>query len=189
MGVLLLCEKIKKFLAVRQVWAWWPIASVVLTVHFPIKWLGIGGEPGPPNHGMGLSCLFKPRFLSLTLRHRNAVTWTCDQHAWFSFIHIHIDFTLTFCNKNFWSLESAFLLFELWCFFSGPWPLVWDSWPPLSFAILEQPPPPDHLENHLIWADSIRVIPLACCRMSLELLSGPCKFPNTLVTLSLQLWN
>jgi hypothetical protein len=37
--------------------------------------------------------------------HRNAVTWTCDQHAWFSFIHIHIDFTLTFCNYKLWSLE------------------------------------------------------------------------------------
>jgi hypothetical protein len=64
-----------------------------------------------------------------------------------------------------------------------PWPLVWDSWPPLSFALPDQPPPPDHLENHLIWVDSIKVISLACCRMSLECLVG------TLMTLSLQLWN
>jgi hypothetical protein len=31
------------------------------------------------------------------------------------------------------------------------------------------------------------VIPLGCCRMSLERLVGTCKFPTTLVTLSLQL--
>ncbi len=70
-----------------------------------------------------------------------------------------------------------------------PWLLVWDSWPPLSFALPDQPPPPDHLENHLICADSIQVIPLAWCRMSLELLVGTRKFLTTLLTLSLQLWN
>jgi hypothetical protein len=69
----------------------------------------------------------------------------------------------------------------------GPW--FWDSWPPLSFALLDQPPPPDHLENHLTWVDSIKVIPLACWRMSLEHLVGTCEFLATLVTLSLQLWN
>jgi hypothetical protein len=58
-----------------------------------------------PPHSVGMSRLFKTRFLGLTLRHRNAVTWTCDQHARFSFIYIYIDFTLTFCNYIFWSLE------------------------------------------------------------------------------------
>jgi hypothetical protein len=48
---------------------------------------------------MGLSHLFKTRFLSLTLGLRNAVTWTCDQHAWFSFIYIHINITPPFCNN------------------------------------------------------------------------------------------
>jgi hypothetical protein len=43
--------------------------------------------------------------------------------------------------------------------------------------------------EHLIWVDSIPVIPLAWCRMSLERLLGPRKFPTTLVTLSLQLWS
>ncbi len=66
-----------------------------------------------------------------------------------------------------------------------PWPLVWDSWPPLSFALPDQPPPPDHRENHLIWVDLIPVIPLAWSRMSLECLVGSCKFPTTLMTLSL----
>jgi hypothetical protein len=33
---------------------------------------------------------------------------------------------------------------------TAPWPLVLDSWSSLSFALLDQPPPPDHLENHLI---------------------------------------
>ncbi len=33
----------------------------------------------------------------------------------------------------------------------------------LSFALPDQPPLPYHLENHLIWVDSIKVIPLACC--------------------------
>ncbi len=70
-----------------------------------------------------------------------------------------------------------------------PWPLVWDSWPPLSFALPDQPPPPDHRENHLIWVDSILVIPLAWNRMSLELPAGTRKFPTTLVTLWLQLWS
>jgi hypothetical protein len=37
-------------------------------------------------------------------------------------------------------------------------------------TLLDLPPPPDHLENHLMWVDTIKVIPLACCRMSFELL-------------------
>jgi hypothetical protein len=76
-----------------------------------------------------------------------------------------------------------------------PWPLTpcWlprplthlsgshDSPVPLSFetlglrwasALPDQPPPPDHLKNHLIWVDSIKVIPLACCRISFERLVG-----------------
>ncbi len=56
-----------------------------------------------------------------------------------------------------------------------PWPLVWDSWPPLSFALSNQPSLPDHLENNLIWVDSTKVIPLASCRMSLERLIGTCE--------------
>ncbi len=67
-----------------------------------------------------------------------------------------------------------------------PWPLVCDSWPPLSYALPDQPPPPDHRENHLIWVDSIPVIPLACSRMSLECSVGTRKFPTILMTLSLQ---
>jgi hypothetical protein len=74
--------------------------------------------------------------------------------------------------------------------------LTWEAagqslgpWPPLSFALPDQPPPPDHLKNQLIWVDSIKVIPLACCRMSLERLVETRKFPTTLVTLSFQLWN
>jgi hypothetical protein len=67
-----------------------------------------------------------------------------------------------------------------------PWPFVWDYWHLLSFTLPDQPPPPDRLETHLIWVDSIKVIPLACCRMSLECLVGTRKFPTTLVTLSLQ---
>ncbi len=66
------------------------------------------------------------------------------------------------------------------------WPLVWDSWPPLSYAQPNQPPPPDHCENHLIWVDSIPVIPLAWSRMSLECPVGTRKFPTTLVIPSLQ---
>ncbi len=70
-----------------------------------------------------------------------------------------------------------------------PWPLVWDSWPPLSFALLDQPPLPDHLENDLIWVDSIKMITFACCMMFLERLVETRKIPTTLMTLSLQLWN
>jgi hypothetical protein len=69
------------------------------------------------------------------------------------------------------------------------WPLVLRL---LAFAELcstGPASPPEHLENHLIWVDSIKVIPLACCRMSLERLVGSRNFPTTLVTLSLQLWN
>ncbi len=39
---------IKKFLAVRTVWALWPFASDVLTVRFPITWIGYVREPSPP---------------------------------------------------------------------------------------------------------------------------------------------
>ncbi len=70
-----------------------------------------------------------------------------------------------------------------------PWPLVWDSWPSLSFALTDQPPPPYHLKNHLIWEDSIQVIPLACCMMYLERLVGTHKFLITLVILSFQVWS
>jgi hypothetical protein len=59
----------------------------------------------PPPSSMGLSRLFKTCFLSLILRYQNAVTWTYDQHAWFSFIYIYTDFILSFCNYNLWSLE------------------------------------------------------------------------------------
>jgi hypothetical protein len=31
-----------------------------------------------------------------------------------------------------------------------PWPLVLRLWPPLSFAVPDQPPLRDHLENNLI---------------------------------------
>jgi hypothetical protein len=71
----------------------------------------------PPPNSVGLSCLFKTCFLSLTLRHRNAVTWTCDQHAWFSLIYIYIDFTLTFCNYNLWSLAEALFFLNHDAFF------------------------------------------------------------------------
>ncbi len=67
-----------------------------------------------------------------------------------------------------------------------PWPLVSDSLPPLSFALPYQPSPPDHFENHLIWLDSIKVIPLAWCRMSLEHLVGAHKIPTTVMILLYQ---
>ncbi len=51
-------------------------------------------------------------------------------------------------------------------------------------ALPDQPPPLDHLKNHLIWVDSIKMIPLACCRMSLEGLLGTLKFPTILLKLS-----
>ncbi len=38
-------------------------------------------------------------------------------------------------------------------------------------------PPPDHLENNLIWVDSTRMIPLSYCRMSYERLLGSHNFP------------
>ncbi len=66
-GVLLSCEKNWKFLAVRRVWAWWLFASVVLTVCFPITELGNVWEPAPPR-STGLSHLFNPHCLGLTLR-------------------------------------------------------------------------------------------------------------------------
>jgi hypothetical protein len=93
-------NKFEKSLAVRRVGALWHFASVKLTVRFPITLLGVGWEPGPPPHSMGLSRLFKTCFLSLSLRHRNAVTWTCDQHTWFSLIYIAIVITPPFCNNT-----------------------------------------------------------------------------------------
>ncbi len=69
---------------------------------------------------------------------------------------------------------------------TAPWPLAWDSWPPLSYALPDQPPPPDHRENHLIWVDSILVIPLAWSRMSLECPVGTRKFLTTLMIPSWQ---
>jgi hypothetical protein len=122
--VLLACENVVKFLAVRQIGAWWPFASVMLIIRFPIMWLAVGWEPrSPPRNIWALGCLFKPAFWGLTLRHRKAVTWTCDQHTWFFFIYIAIITTPSFCN-NTRSLEWAFFLFYPWCFFSGELPIA-----------------------------------------------------------------
>jgi hypothetical protein len=54
-----------------------------------------------------------------------------------------------------------------------PWPSVLRLLAPLSFALPDQPPPPDHLKNHLIWVDSIKLIPLACYRMYLDAYKKP----------------
>jgi hypothetical protein len=48
---------------------------------------------------------------------------TCDQHTWFSFIYIAIVITLPFGNIT-RSLEFAFFLFYLCCFFSGGLPFA-----------------------------------------------------------------
>jgi hypothetical protein len=119
-------------------------------------------------------------------------------------------FFLFFCQA-----KSCFSALPFWVNMSWELPFYLAHWPPsgcldycfnwavvgqsiaLSFetlglhwasALPDQPPLPDHLKNHLIWVVSIKVILLAGCRMSLELLVGTCKFPTTLVTLSLQLW-
>ncbi len=106
-----------KFLAVRRVWAWWPFASVMSTVRFPITWLGNVWEPAP-------------RFLGLALRHLNAVTWTCDWQAWFSAIYTFINInTIPFCNSKFWSLQQASFLFQPWCF------LWWAAFCPSSASV------------------------------------------------------
>jgi hypothetical protein len=60
-------------------------------------------ENQPPTRSTGQSRLFNPRFPGLTLRHRNAVTWTCDWLFWFSFITDLITDLITpditpFCN-------------------------------------------------------------------------------------------
>jgi hypothetical protein len=39
-GILLSSGKLEKCLAVCWVWAWWPLASIVLTICFLITWLG-----------------------------------------------------------------------------------------------------------------------------------------------------
>ncbi len=74
---------IKKFLAVRRVWAWWPFASVVLTIRFPIMWLGNVWEPAPPPRSTGLSRLFNPPLSGLnthSLRHV-AVSSSCPSRT------------------------------------------------------------------------------------------------------------
>jgi hypothetical protein len=48
-------------------------------------------EPAPSQQYGHWTAYLTP-FLGLTLRHRNAVTWTCDQHTWFSFIYNLINF-------------------------------------------------------------------------------------------------
>ncbi len=64
-----------------------------------------------------------------------------------------------------------------------PWPLFLRLTASAGLCSTRPASPPDPLENHLIWVDSIKV----CCRMSLECLVGTRKFPTTLVTLSLHL--
>ncbi len=97
-----------KCLAERRVWVWWPFARVMLTIYFTITWLGNVWDQPPPPLQCRLELPIKLRFLGFTLRHRNAVTWTCDWHAWFSpiYIFIYINNT-TFCNSKFWSLQKA----------------------------------------------------------------------------------
>jgi hypothetical protein len=104
MGVLLACEKIEKFLAVRRV-SVMTLRKCLIDRLFPNYVIRCWVRTRPPPRSMGFSHQFKTLFLGLTLRHRNTVTWTCDQHACFSIIYIYINFTLTFCNYNLWSLE------------------------------------------------------------------------------------
>ncbi len=118
---------------IASVWNYWKIfisapGRHVMTLcechvdhPFPYQVIRCWVSTSPPPCSMGLGHLFKPTFWGLTLRHRNAVTWTCDQHAWFSFIYIAIVITPPFCN-NTGSLEYAFFLFYLFCFFSGGLP-------------------------------------------------------------------
>jgi hypothetical protein len=105
--------KIKEFLAVRQVGAWWPFASVVLTVRFPIKWPGVGWEPPPLS--MGLGCQFTSHFLSLTLTNRNVsqglVISMPGSHSLIS----TLTSSLPSANTP-WSLEWT-SFFHLWCLF------------------------------------------------------------------------
>jgi hypothetical protein len=78
-GLLLASENIEKFWALRWVGMWWPFVSVVLTVHFPIMWLGVRWEPGPPPPAVWTRVrLFKPAFWGLTLRYRNS----CHMDLW-----------------------------------------------------------------------------------------------------------
>jgi hypothetical protein len=207
-------------------------------VCFPITWLGVGWEPGPPPTVWALSHLFKLPFWGLTLRHRNAVTWTCDWHDWFSLIFIVIVIIPSFCyNQEFRVSYLSFLSVVLFlcqatfcpfsvrqrAAFSCPFlskcvvrvallfgllthclaasttvSLEWQSDSPtaLSFetlglhwasALPDQPPLPDHLENHLNWVDSITMISLAFCRMSFERLVRTRKF-RKYSRYSLQLW-
>ncbi len=69
------------------------------------------------------------------------------------------------------------------------WPLVLRLLASAELCSTWPASPPDHRESHLIWVDSIPMIPLAWSRMSLERPVGTRKFPTTLVTLSLQLWS
>jgi hypothetical protein len=83
---------------------------------FPVMWLDNVWEPAPPPHRTGQSQLFNPRFQGLILRHRIAVTWTCDWLFWFSFITDLITPNITpFCNFKIgaWSKRLSFLIVVL----------------------------------------------------------------------------
>ncbi len=72
-----------KFLAVRRP-AWWPIASVVLTVRFHIMWLVFGENqayPLPPA-GMAMGHLLKLTFRRLTL----STPKRCHMDLWLAWL-------------------------------------------------------------------------------------------------------
>ncbi len=108
-----------KFLAVRRVSSddpsrvscWPSISSHV------IRWCV---RTSPPPCSRGMVRLFNPRFPGLTLRHRYAVTWTCDRH-----LGSHPSTpssTLTSSSSSTSRLEhrvSVFTFFSIVAFFGG----------------------------------------------------------------------
>ncbi len=65
--------KHKKILAVHRVWAWWLFGRFVLTVRFPITWLGNAWEPVPPPTVQAWAAYLSPSFQAYP-----SDTVTCD---------------------------------------------------------------------------------------------------------------
>ncbi len=121
------------------------------------------------------------------------VPWSCDWLDWFSLIIIIIIMVSNSLLHHPLRKSSFFLvavgIFLVGCLFVQFGEVLWLSrtvfqlspWVSLAFEILvlrwatalpDQHPPPDQLENLLIWVDAIKVIPLAYYRMSLEFIVG-----------------
>ncbi len=99
-------------------WLWWPIAKVVLTIRFPIMWLGDVWEPAPPPPQYGHWTAYLTPLFELNPQ----IPLRCRMDLWLARLvltqlQLHQPFDTTpFCNCKFGAYSKLLSFFQPWCF-------------------------------------------------------------------------